>query len=120
MAKNGLERFQEEKKNWSPERQKQHEELMERVKTVVPQVAKLMEQEEQQEQQTKMSWEEAMQIWKQLPKEEHDLLRRAAVRQMLERGCDEIGTSDVNHEVYKLVSYGEHKVAIEDQRKHES
>lgn len=120
MAKNEkLEQFQEEKKNWSPERLKRHEELMARVKNVVPQVAKLMEQEEQQEQQTKMSWDEAMKIWKNLPKEEHDLLRQAAVRQMLERGCDEIGTSDVNHEVYKLVSYGDYKEAIKEQRLYE-
>lgn len=63
-----------------------------------------------------MPWDEAMKIWKNLPKEEHDLLRRAAVRNMLDRGCEEIGTSDVNHEVYKLVSYGDHEMAIEEQK----
>jgi hypothetical protein len=68
---------------------------------------------------TNMSFYEAMRIWKNLPKEEHDLLRRAAIQKMLERGCDEIGTSDVNHEVYSLVSCGDHEVAIEDQRNHE-
>ena len=63
-----------------------------------------------------MPWDEAMKIWKNLPKEEHDLLRRAAVRNMLDRGYEEIGTSDVNHEVYKLVSYGDHEMAIEEQK----
>jgi len=68
---------------------------------------------------TKMSWDEAMDIWEKLPKDQHFLLRRAAVRQMVERGCEEVGTSDVNHEVYDLVSHGDHMQAIEEQKLYE-
>jgi len=68
----------------------------------------------------RMKWDDAMKVWKDLPEEEYFLLRRAAVRQMTERGCEEIGTSDVNGEVYNLVSLGEHLQAIEEQRRYEA
>jgi hypothetical protein len=68
----------------------------------------------------RMAWETAMGIWKNLPAEENRLLRRAAVQKMIDRGCEEVGTSDVNHEVYALVSFGEYHEAIEDQRRLEN
>jgi len=67
----------------------------------------------------KMEWDEAMDIWEALPKEKHFLLRRAASRQMTERGCEEVGTSDINWEVFYLVSEGNYKQAIKEQRAYE-
>jgi hypothetical protein len=61
-----------------------------------------------------------MKIWKDLPKEEYHLLRRAAVQKMIDHGCEEVGTSDVNHEVYAMVAFGEYREAIEDQRRLEN
>jgi len=66
-----------------------------------------------------MTWDEAMRIWFALPKEEHLLLRRAAVRRMVDRGCEEIGTSDVNGEVFAIVTAGEVLEEIEGQREWE-
>jgi hypothetical protein len=68
----------------------------------------------------RMAWETAMGIWKNLSAEENRLLRRAAVQKMIDRGCEEVGTSDVNHEVYALVAFGEYREAIEDQRRLEN
>jgi len=68
----------------------------------------------------RMTWEAAMKIWKDLPAEENRLLRRASVQRMIARGVEEVGTSDVNHEVYALVAFGEYREAIEDQRRLEN
>ena len=63
-----------------------------------------------------MTWDEAMRLWFAMPKEEHFLLRRAAVQRMINKGCEEIGTSDVNHEVFAIVTAGEVQEAMEQQR----
>jgi len=67
----------------------------------------------------RMKWETAMGIWKNLPAEEEQLLRRAACRRMIDRGCEEIGTSDVNCEVYNMVAFGDYREEIEEQRRRE-
>ncbi len=67
----------------------------------------------------KMTWDEAMDIWQALPREEHFLLRRAASRRISEGGAGEVGTSDVNWEVFYIVSEDDHKRVIKEQREYE-
>lgn len=59
-------------------------------------------------------WNEAMQYWHSLPQEKFYKLREAAVNQMIESGCEEIGTSDVNHEVFHLIISGRHLEILEE------
>ena len=49
---------------------------------------------------TKARWKKAMDWWKN--SSDSILIRKAACDKMIQRGCEEIGSSDVNHEVYSM------------------
>ena len=60
-----------------------------------------------------MTFEEAMDVWKKMPKTQQVVLRKLAVRNMIDRGCEEIGTSDVNWEVYSIIKNEDYKTLVE-------
>jgi hypothetical protein len=49
---------------------------------------------------TEARWKKAMDWWKTNP--HSTLIRKVACDKMIQRGCEEIGSSDVNHEVYSM------------------
>lgn len=56
-----------------------------------------------------VTFEEAMAIWKGMSQVQQLILRKLAVKQMIERGCEEIGTSDVNWQVYDIIKNEDYK-----------
>lgn len=61
-----------------------------------------------------MTWEDAMTLWKNLPPIQEKIVRQAAIDKMLACGCEEIGSSDINHAVYGMVNSGTYKDAIRE------
>ena len=51
---------------------------------------------------TRPSWDTVMNDYRKLPDRFRSLVRSEAVRSLREYGCEEIGSSDVNHSIYGL------------------
>lgn len=51
-------------------------------------------------------WNEAFHSFKLLGKDIQSILRNCAVQHMIERGCEEVGSSDVNHELFSMYRTG--------------
>lgn len=51
-------------------------------------------------------WNEAFHSFKLLSKDIQSILRNCAVQHMIERGCEEVGSSDVNHELFSMYRTG--------------
>jgi hypothetical protein len=49
---------------------------------------------------SKTAWDKAMDWWRNNP---HSMIiRNLACNRMIQRGCEEIGSSDINHTVYSM------------------
>ena len=51
-------------------------------------------------------WNEAFQSFKLLGKYIQSILRNCAVQHMIERGCEEVGSSDTTHELFSMYRIG--------------
>ena len=50
----------------------------------------------------KYTFEEAIALWKKLPDKERQIIRSIASRRLVWQGACEVGSSDINHEVYRI------------------
>jgi hypothetical protein len=50
----------------------------------------------------KYSFEQAIELWKKLPDKERLNIRSIAARRLVWQGFNEVGTSDVNHEIVSI------------------
>ena len=51
-------------------------------------------------------WNEAFHSFKLLGKDIQGILRNCAVQHMIESGCEEAGSSDINHELFSMYRIG--------------
>lgn len=64
----------------------------------------------------KYSFEQAMALWKALPEKEKLNIRSIAARRLVWQGFNEVGSSDVNHEVHRICNeYDGDLRAIQDE-----
>jgi hypothetical protein len=48
------------------------------------------------------TFEEAIELWKKLTEKERSIMRHIASRRLVWQGFNEVGSSDINHEIHQI------------------